>query len=46
MLGVINDSPRYFSHSGTRLADLHFGQGPTGDMYLDEQAQQYDLSGN
>jgi hypothetical protein len=34
MLGVINDSPRYFSHSGTRRADLRFGQGPTGEIYL------------
>ncbi|MFK7889791.1 MAG: PQQ-dependent sugar dehydrogenase [Granulosicoccus sp.] len=34
MLGVINDSPRYFSHSGTRRADLRFGQGPGGEIYV------------
>jgi hypothetical protein len=34
MLGVINDSPRYFSHSGTRRADIRFGQGPSGEIYI------------
>ncbi|MBX2883164.1 MAG: PQQ-dependent sugar dehydrogenase [Granulosicoccus sp.] len=34
MLEVINNSPRYFSHSGTRRADLRFGQGPDGEIYI------------
>ena len=34
MLGVINDSPRYFSHSGSRRADIRFGQGPGGEIYV------------
>jgi len=34
MLGVINDSPRYFSHSGSRRADIRFGQGPDGEIYI------------
>ena len=34
MLDVINNSPRYFSHSGSRRADLRFGQGPGGEIYI------------
>ncbi|MBX2824719.1 MAG: PQQ-dependent sugar dehydrogenase, partial [Gammaproteobacteria bacterium] len=34
MLGVITDSPRYFSHSGSLRADIRFGQGPDGEIYI------------
>jgi len=34
MLDVINNSPRYFSHSGSRRADIRFGQGPGGEIYI------------
>jgi len=34
MLDVIFNSPRYFSHSGDKRADLRFGQGPGGEIYV------------
>lgn len=34
MLDVITGSETYFSQSGSRRADIRFGQGPNGEIYL------------